>query len=150
NFRKPLILMTPKSLLRHKLATSALADMGKGTHFKRIIGETETLVKEDKIQRVVICSGKVYYDLYEARNAAKITDVAIIRMEQYSPFPAKELKAELARYPNADIVWCQEEPRNMGAWTFVRERIETVMESLGHHERVQYVGRPEAASPACG
>jgi len=150
NFRKPLIIMTPKSLLRHKLATSALADMGKGTHFKRIIGETETLAANDKIQRVVICSGKVYYDLLEARTAAKVNDVAIIRMEQYYPFPAKELKTELARYKNAEIVWCQEEPRNMGAWSFVRERIEDVMTALGRNDRARYTGRPEAASPACG
>jgi 2-oxoglutarate dehydrogenase E1 component len=150
NFRKPLIIMTPKSLLRHKLATSTLADMGKGTHFKRIIGETEALVKDEKIQRVVICSGKVYYDLYEARAAGKITDVAIIRMEQYYPFPAKQLGAELARYKNAEMVWCQEEPRNMGAWSFVREHIEAVMESLGNKSRLGYAGRPEAASPACG
>ncbi len=150
NFRKPLVIMTPKSLLRHKLATSSLADMGKGTHFKRIIPETETLVKDDKVTRVVICSGKVYYDLYEARAAGKITDVAIIRMEQYYPFPAKELKAELARYKNAEILWCQEEPRNMGAFSFVRELVEEVMESLGNKSRLAYSGRPAAASPACG
>ncbi len=150
NFRKPLIIMTPKSLLRHKLATSTLADMAAGTHFKRIIAETEKLVADDKIQRVVVCSGKVYYDLFEARAAEKIDNIAIIRMEQYYPFPAKELKAELARYKNAEIVWCQEEPRNMGAFSFVRERIEEVMEELGRTDRARYVGRPAAASPACG
>ncbi|MDX2073378.1 MAG: 2-oxoglutarate dehydrogenase E1 component [Alphaproteobacteria bacterium] len=150
NFRKPLIIMTPKSLLRHKLATSTLADMGKGTHFKRIIGETETLAKDDKIQRVVVCSGKVYYDLFEARAAEKIDNVAIIRMEQYYPFPSNALKKELARYKNAEIIWCQEEPRNMGAWSFVGEHIEAVMESLGNKNRLRYVGRPAAASPACG
>jgi len=150
NFRKPLIIMTPKSLLRHKLATSTLADMGKGTHFKRIIAETQKLAADDKIARVVICSGKVYYDLFEAREAAKIDNIAIIRMEQYYPFPAKELSKELARYKNAEIFWCQEEPRNMGAFSFVREWIEDVMEGLKRSDRLKYVGRPAAASPACG
>jgi 2-oxoglutarate dehydrogenase E1 component len=149
-FRKPLILMTPKSLLRHKLAVSKLADMAPGTHFQRIIPETEKLQKDDKIRRVVITSGKVYYDLFEARAAQKIDDVAIIRMEQYYPFPARELKAELARYKNAEFVWCQEEPQNMGAWSFVVSRIEDVIESLGRSDRVRYAGRPEAASPAAG
>ncbi len=149
-FRKPLIVMTPKSLLRHKLAISTLADMGKGTSFKRIIPETAPIAKDDKIRRVIITSGKVYYDLFEAREAAKIDDIAIIRMEQYYPFPERELKAELSRYKNAEIVWCQEEPKNMGAWTFVVSRIEDVLESIGRSDRVRYTGRPEAASPAAG
>jgi 2-oxoglutarate dehydrogenase E1 component len=149
-FRKPLIIMTPKSLLRHKLAVSTLADMSKDTHFQRIIPETEKLVKDDKVRRVVITSGKVYYDLFEARKAAEIDDVVIIRMEQYYPFPAKELKAELSRYKNAQIVWCQEEPQNMGAWSFVVSRIEDVMEEMGRNDRLRYAGRPEAASPAAG
>ena len=150
NFRKPLIVMTPKSLLRHKLAISSLADLGKGTHFKRIIPETETLAKDDKIKRVVVTSGKVYYDLLEDRIARKIDDIAIIRMEQYYPFPARELAAELKRYKNAEIVWCQEEPKNMGAYGFVTPYIEEVMEQLGNGDRLRYVGRPAAASPACG
>ena len=150
NFRKPLIVMTPKSLLRHKLCISSLADFGKGTHFKRVIPETQTLAKDDKIRRVIITSGKVYYDLFEARAEGKIDDIAIIRTEQYYPFPAKELAAELKRYKNAEIVWCQEEPRNAGAWGFVRERIEDTLESLGRADRVRYTGRPEAASPAVG
>jgi 2-oxoglutarate dehydrogenase E1 component len=149
-FRKPLIVMTPKSLLRHKLATSTLADMQKGTHFKRIIPETEKLRKDDGIRRVILTSGKVYYDLFEERAARKIDDVAIIRTEQYYPFPVKELAAELKRYPNAEIFWCQEEPKNMGAWTFMQPRIEEVMEQVGHKDRLRYVGRPEAASPAAG
>ena len=150
NFRKPLIIMTPKSLLRHKLAVSNLADMAKATHFKRVIAETEKLAADDKIQRLVICSGKVYYDLLEARSAGKINDIAIIRLEQYYPFPAKELAKELARYKNAEIIWCQEEPRNMGAFSFVRELIEEVMENLGRNDRLRYIGRPAASSPACG
>jgi 2-oxoglutarate dehydrogenase E1 component len=155
-FRKPLILMTPKSLLRHKLCVSTLADMGKGTSFQRVIAETEKLAKDDKVRRVIVTSGKVYYDLFEERQLRKIDDVAIVRMEQYYPFPARELKAELGRYKNAEVVWCQEEPQNMGAWGFVRERIEDVLESLGRAHtvnnfgRVRYTGRPEAASPAAG
>ncbi|MEQ1706158.1 MAG: 2-oxoglutarate dehydrogenase E1 component [Rickettsiales bacterium] len=150
NFRKPLIVMTPKSLLRHKLAVSDLKEFAAGTHFKRIIPETEKLAKDEKIRRVVINSGKVYYDLFENRATQKIDDVAIIRLEQYYPFPAKELAAELKRYKNAEIIWCQEEPKNMGAWTFVASRIEDVMESIGRNTRIGYIGRPEAASPAVG
>jgi 2-oxoglutarate dehydrogenase E1 component len=155
NFRKPLIVMTPKSLLRHKLATSSLSELAKGTHFKRIIPEVEQLVKDDKIKRVIVTSGKVYYDLYENRQAKKLDaknldDVAIIRMEQYYPFAGRELAAELKRYKNAEIVWCQEEPKNMGAWSFVAPNIEEVMESLGRADRLRYIGRAAAASPACG
>ena len=149
-FRKPLIVMTPKSLLRHKLAISSLADFGSGTHFKRVIPETEKLVADDKIRRVVLTSGKVYYDLFEARAEGKINDIAIVRVEQYYPFPARELKAELARYKNAEIMWCQEEPQNMGAWYFIVSKIEDVLESLGRSDRVRYAGRVEAASPAAG
>jgi 2-oxoglutarate dehydrogenase E1 component len=149
-FRKPLIVMTPKSLLRHKLATSKLSDMEKGTKFLRVIPETEKLRKDDGIRRVVLTSGKVYYDLFEERAARKIDDVAILRTEQYYPFPAKELAVELARYPNAEIVWCQEEAKNNGAWFFMAPRIEEVMESIGRSDRLRYVGRPEAASPAAG
>lgn len=150
NFRKPLIVMTPKSLLRHKLAISALADFDKGTHFKRIIADDATLAKDDKIRRVVLTSGKVYYDLFESRATQNIDDVAIIRMEQYYPFPERELTAELKRYKNAEIIWCQEEPKNMGAWSFVQPRIEDALESLGRKDRLKYVGRVEAASPAVG
>ena len=150
-FRKPLIVMTPKSLLRHKLAVSTLADMGKGTHFQRVIPETDTLQKDDKIRRVVLTSGKVYYDLLEARRTAKIDDIAIVRVEQYYPFPAREIKTELTRYKNAEVVWCQEEPQNMGAWTFVGSRIGDVLDELGRTNlRIKYAGRPEAASPAAG
>lgn len=150
NFRKPLIVMTPKSLLRHKLAVSDLAEFAVDTHFKRIIHETSTLTKDDKIRRVVITSGKLYYDLFESRATQKINDIAIIRMEQYYPFPARELAIELKRYKNAEIIWCQEEPKNMGAWMFVAPRIEEVLEAIGRNIRAGYVGRTEAASPAVG
>ena len=150
NFRKPLIVMTPKSLLRHKLAVSDLKDFEVGTYFKRVIPDSGKLVKDEKIRRVVITSGKVYYDLFESRAAQNIDDVAIIRMEQYYPFPARELTVELKRYKNAEVIWCQEEPKNMGAWTFVGSRIDEVLEFIGRNIRVSYIGRPEAASPAVG
>lgn len=151
NFRKPLVLMTPKSLLRHKLCVSMLADMGAGTSFRRVIGETAQLVEDKKIRRVVLCSGKVYYDLLAARQERKINDVAIVRLEQFYPFPHKELATELARYAKAEIVWCQEEPENMGAWHFLDRRIEGVLSALNHRAgRPVYIGRPESAATACG
>jgi 2-oxoglutarate dehydrogenase E1 component len=152
NFRKPLILMTPKSLLRHKLCVSSLADMGPNTSFHRVLPDTEkTLLADHKIRRVVLCSGKVYYDLYEARAAQTIRDVALVRVEQFYPFPHNSLKANLSRYPNADVIWCQEEPENMGAWTFLDRRLEGVLTEIKHKtKRPRYVGRPAAASPAVG
>ena len=116
NFRKPLILMTPKSLLRHKLCVSTLADMAEASTFLSVIPESvKTLADDKKIRRVVLCSGKLYYDLLAARNERKINDIAIVRIEQFYPFPLKYLAAELARYAKAsEIVWCQEEPQNMG------------------------------------
>jgi 2-oxoglutarate dehydrogenase E1 component len=150
-FRKPLVLMTPKSLLRHKLCVSDLKDFAKGTTFQRVIPEVTKLAADATVKRVVITSGKVYYDLFEEREKQKINDIAIVRVEQYYPFPAKELAAELKRYPNAEIIWCQEEPKNMGAWSFISPYIEEVLETLGRTGgRVLYVGRKAAASPAAG
>lgn len=149
-FRKPLVLMTPKSLLRHKLCVSTLDELSAGTHFTPVIGEIDK-IDAKKARRVIICSGKVYYDLLEARRERKISDVAIIRLEQFYPFPAKELAEELKSYGSAEIVWCQEEPRNMGGWSFVRDFIEEVMVTLKRKDsRAGYAGRPSAASPACG
>lgn len=150
NFRKPLIVMTPKSLLRHKLAVSELSEMAKGTSFKRIIPETSKPLEDKDIKRVVITSGKVYYDLFEAREKQGINDTAIIRIEQYYPFPKKELATELARYKHARIIWCQEEPKNMGYWSFIAPYIEETMEEAGFKERLKYAGRPAAAAPATG
>ena len=152
NFRKPLIVMTPKSLLRNKACVSTLDDMGPGTRFLPVIGEmAEGLVEDKKIRRAVICSGKVYYDLIAAREEKKITDVAIIRLEQFYPFPDKLLGQELSRYPRADIVWCQEEPQNMGGWTFVDRRIEAVLTDIKHiTPRPTYAGRDESAVTATG
>ncbi len=151
NYRKPLVIMTPKSLLRHKLAVSPLADMAEGTAFKLVIDETDSIGPADKVRRVVMCSGKVYYDLLQARREAKLDDVAIVRLEQVYPFPEITLPNVLAPYKNADVIWCQEEPANMGSWTFVDRRIEKVLKALGGKAtRPIYVGRDDAASPATG
>lgn len=152
SFRKPLIIMEPKSLLRHKLAVSKLEDFGPGSSFHRVIGDTHgSLVADSQVRRVVLCSGKVYYDLYQAREDQKISDVAIVRVEQLYPFPHASIKAQLAKYSRADVVWCQEEPQNQGAWTFVDRKIEAVLTELGHvSKRATYAGRTEAAAPAVG
>lgn len=152
NFRKPLIIMTPKSLLRHKLCVSTLAEMATGTFFQRVLSETDKqLVEDKKIRRVIMCSGKVYYDLLAARDEKKIKDIAIVRLEQFYPFPDKLLAKELSRYTKAEIIWCQEEPQNMGAWTFVDRRIEAVLTDISHKAgRPSYVGRSASASTATG
>jgi 2-oxoglutarate dehydrogenase E1 component len=151
NFRKPLVIMTPKSLLRHKLAVSKLEDMATGSRFRRVLPETENLVPDAKIRRVVLCSGKVYYDLFEERAKRGMTDVAIIRVEQLYPWPKDTLKHQLARYPDAELVWVQEEPANMGPWSFVDRRIEFICEELdAKAQRALYCGRRAAASPATG
>jgi 2-oxoglutarate dehydrogenase E1 component len=151
NYRKPLILMTPKSLLRHKLAVSKLEDFGPGTSFRLVLPETDELVAPSEIKRVVLCSGKVYYDLLAERRDKGVKDVAIIRVEQLHPFPRISLARILTPYVNAEIVWCQEEPENMGGWTFVDRRIEKVLGAIDiKAKRPLYVGREEAASPATG
>ena len=159
DFRKPLILMTPKSLLRHRRAVSRLDEMGPDTTFHRLLwddaqmlpDEKIKLVADDKIRRVVLCSGKVYYDLYEEREKRGIDDVYLLRIEQLYPFPTKALMTELSRFKEAEIVWCQEEPRNMGAWVFVDIFLEWVLNQIGaKHRRARYAGRPASASTAVG
>jgi 2-oxoglutarate dehydrogenase E1 component len=151
DFRKPLVIVTPKSLLRHPEVVSGLKEMGPGTFFRRTIDEPEPLLADDKVKRVVLCSGKVYYDLRLARRERKIKDVAIVRLEQLHPFPAKAVADSIARYRFADIVWCQEEPMNMGAWSFIDRRLEQVLVELNNKsKRPRYVGRPEAAATATG
>ncbi|MDB5531648.1 MAG: sucA [Devosia sp.] len=153
DFRKPLAIMTPKSLLRHKLAVSPLNMMTGQSTFHRVLwDDAKDKLKSGKdIKRVVICSGKVYYDLFEAREKAGLNDVMILRLEQIYPFPAKALAAELAQYPNAEVIWCQEEPYNQGAWLFVDRLIEDVLTGLKHKAaRPKYVGRVAAAAPATG
>jgi len=158
-FRKPLIIMTPKSLLRHKKATSTLADLAEGSSFHRVLNDdaergANTSVKlapPEKIRRVVLCSGKVYYDLLDAREEKGVDDVYIMRLEQFYPWPVKSLSTELSRFPNAELVWCQEEPKNMGGWTFVDPWLELTLERLKvKAKRARYVGRPASASTAAG
>jgi len=151
NFRKPLIVFTPKSLLRHKLAVSSLDEMTEGSRFRLVIPEIDAIAPADDVRRVVLCSGKVYYDLLAERRAQEISDVAILRLEQLYPFPEVTLGRLLAPYHRADVVWCQEEPENMGAWNFVDRRIENVLRRLDTKvTRPLYVGREAAASPATG
>ncbi|MBI1215538.1 MAG: 2-oxoglutarate dehydrogenase E1 component [Alphaproteobacteria bacterium] len=151
DFRKPLIVMTPKSLLRHKRCVSSLSDFIGKTRFSRVIGETEKIATGKDVKRVVICSGKVDYDLLDAREKHGLKNVAVVRLEQLYPFPEKPLADELKKYPNAEIIWCQEEPQNQGGWTFVDRRIESVLTGIKHKAgRPVYVGRAEAAAPATG
>tara|TARA_R110002110_G_scaffold60822_8_gene171130 strand:- start:3336 stop:6218 length:2883 start_codon:yes stop_codon:yes gene_type:complete len=151
DFRKPLIIMTPKSLLRHKKAVSKLEEFGPGTSFNRVLPDNGDLVAAAKVKRVVLCSGKVYYDLLAAREEGNIANVALVRVEQLYPFPSVSLSKELEKYPNAEVVWCQEEPKNMGAWHFLDRRLEELLGNLDvSAARPAYVGRPEAASPATG
>jgi 2-oxoglutarate dehydrogenase E1 component len=157
--RKPLILMTPKSLLRHKRAISRLDELGKGTTFHRILyddaqmlpDEKIKLVPDDKVRRVVLCTGKVYYDLYEEREKRGIDDVYLMRIEQLYPVPLKALVMELGRFKGAEIVWCQEEPRNMGAWHFIEPYLEWVLNQINApNKRPRYAGRAAAAATATG
>jgi 2-oxoglutarate dehydrogenase E1 component len=158
-FRKPLILMTPKSLLRHKRVISRLDEFGPATSFHRVLydgaqeglSEKIELAPDPLIKRVVLCSGKVYYDLFEEREKRGVNDVYLMRVEQLYPFPARALIHELARFPQAEIVWCQEEPKNMGAWSFIESNIEWVLGHVnGACRRPRYVGRPASAATATG
>ena len=144
-FRKPLIIMTPKSLLRHKRAVSSLADMAEGSQFHRCLDDLAT-VDDAKVRRLILCTGKVYYDLADARDEQKREDLYILRVEQLYPFPGEVIAAYAARFPNLEsVVWCQEEPKNAGAWSFAEPLIE---EALKH--RPLYAGRAAAASTATG
>ena len=145
-FRKPLIVMTPKSLLRHELSVSALEDLSRGS-FARVIGELDD-IPAAQVRRVVFCSGKVYFDLLKARRSEERRDVALVRIEQLYPFPGEEYQSALGRYPNArEIVWCQEEPQNQGAWYQIRHRLQ---EFVSGRRDVLYAGRAPAAAPATG
>ncbi|HRE59475.1 MAG TPA: 2-oxoglutarate dehydrogenase E1 component [Micropepsaceae bacterium] len=157
--RKPLVLMTPKSLLRHKRVVSKLAEMGPGTSFHRVLrdhaeaypGSTIALKADGDIRRVILCSGKVYYDLLDEREKRNASNIQLIRVEQLYPYPGESIERELARFPRADVMWVQEEPRNQGAWSFIAPMIEESLERLGRKgQRVAYAGRAAAASPATG
>ncbi len=157
-YRKPLIMMTPKSLLRHKLAISKTEEFTTGSSFHRVLwddaqyGNSDTeLMDDSKIRRVVMCSGKVYYDLLEERDARGIKDVYLLRLEQFYPFPAISMVKELSRFKSAEMVWCQEEPKNQGAWSFIEPNIEWVLSRIkAKHSRPIYAGRQASASPATG
>ncbi|MDB2697052.1 2-oxoglutarate dehydrogenase E1 component [Alphaproteobacteria bacterium] len=151
DFRKPLIIMTPKSLLRNKMCVSKLSDMAEQTAFRRVIKDPNINLKDKNIKKVVICSGKVFYNLYEEREKRKLENIKILRLEQIYPFPHRTLKEELSKTPDAEVVWCQEEPKNMGSWFFVDRKIEDVLMSYkAKFLRPTYAGREEAASPATG
>jgi 2-oxoglutarate dehydrogenase E1 component len=158
NFRKPLVVMTPKSLLRHKRAVSKLSEFGPGSSFHRVLwddaqsspGSTLALAPDEQIRRVILCSGKVYYDLVEEREKRGENRVQVLRLEQIYPFPGLALTDELTRFPYAEIIWCQEEPKNQGAWSFVAPNIESCMEQLGRKGLLRYTGRKATASPAVG
>jgi 2-oxoglutarate dehydrogenase E1 component len=159
DIRKPLVIMTPKSLLRHKRCVSTLEEMGEQSSFHRILwddaeflkSEKIKLVKDDKIRRVVLCTGKVYYDLYDEREKRGLNDIYLMRVEQLYPWPHRVLAQELARFPKAEFVWCQEEPLNMGAWAFAQANLERVLDFIKvKNPRPRYVGRPASASTATG
>jgi 2-oxoglutarate dehydrogenase E1 component len=149
-FRKPLIILTPKSLLRNKDAVSSLNELSEGG-FKPIIGELDSNINnegKDKVKRLVLCSGKVYYDLVNARKERGFNDVAIARVEQLYPFSHKDFIDELAKYPNVtEVVWCQDEPRNQGAWFYIQHHL---LEGMKANQKLGYAGRPASASPAVG
>ena len=158
-FRKPLVVMTPKSLLRHKKAVSDLAEMAEGSSFHRVLWDDAQrgrntalrLGPDAGIRRVVLCSGKVYYDLLDEREKAGADDVYLLRLEQFYPWPMKSLSVELARFKSAELVWCQEEPKNMGGWMFVDPWLELTLAKLDvKATRARYIGRPASASTAAG
>jgi len=151
NFRKPLILMTPKSTLRHKKNKSPIEDFINGSSFHRVLRNEITSKEEEKINRIIICSGKIYFELQDHIESLKKQNVFILRLEQIYPFPYDVFSNELKRFQNCEIIWCQEEPKNMGAYGFVKRRVESVMKELKtKQEKILYVGRRAAASPATG
>ncbi|MDE2147940.1 MAG: 2-oxoglutarate dehydrogenase E1 component, partial [Burkholderiales bacterium] len=146
-FRKPLIVFTPKSLLRAKDAASPLSEFTKG-EFRTVIGPARSEVDGAKVKRVIVCSGKVAYDLLKRRDERKAADVAVLRVEQLYPFPHKAFAAELRRFPGAtEVVWCQDEPQNQGAWFYVQHYVH---ENMQEGQKLGYAGRPPSASPAVG
>lgn len=151
NFRKPLIVMSPKSLLRHKLAVSDISDFDENTSFVPIIDEIDKDIKASTVKKVVFCSGKVYYDLLEARREQNIKDIAIVRLEQLYPFEKDIIVKIMQKYSKAtDYAWCQEEPRNMGGWRYIRAYMEEALKQAAIKKAIRFVGRPEASSPAVG
>ena len=150
DFRKPLILMTPKSTLRHKGNTSAIEDFVNGSTFHRVLRKPLSGEEKNKINRVVLCSGKIYFELQDHIDALKLDNIHIIRLEQLYPFPYEALEEELIDFKNCEMIWCQEEPKNMGAWQFVQERVLSVVKKVTGKNELHFIGRRAAASPATG
>jgi len=158
-FRKPLILMTPKSLLRHKRVISTIEEFGPEASFHRVLWDDAQflpdqkikLVDDDRIKRLILCSGKVYFDLYDEREKLGRDDIYLMRVEQLYPFPKKALINEMGRFAQAEIIWCQEEPKNMGCWSFMEPNLEWVLNEIdARHKRPRYAGRPASAATATG
>ncbi|MBL4739715.1 MAG: 2-oxoglutarate dehydrogenase E1 component [Sneathiella sp.] len=152
-FRKPLIIMTPKSLLRHKMAVSTIEEMGPGSTFHRVLYDNDKVCDDKDVKRIVLCSGKVYYDLRARRDNVGDKNTFFLRLEQLYPFPAAALEEELKRFKHVDeVVWCQEEPKNMGAWAFAEPHLEEVFKTVGmkNVSRARYAGRKDSASTATG
>ena len=158
-FRKPLIIMTPKSLLRHKRCVSNISEFISKSSFHRVLEDDAykkennliSLKKDNKIKKVVMCSGKIYYDLIEERERTKNNDIVFVRIEQLYPFPAKTLAKVLKKYKKAKFIWCQEEPKNMGAWNTVRNYIERTLEMINFKDiNIKYVGRSASSTTATG
>jgi 2-oxoglutarate dehydrogenase E1 component len=153
DFRKPLVVVAPKNLLRNKRAVSAIEEMGPGTRFKRVIGETDPFIEQNKeaVKTLVFCTGQIYYELSTERERLGITDVAIVRVEQIAPFAFDRVAEIVSAYPNAELVWAQQEPKNMGCYAYVNPRIMTATRELNKNEkRARYVGRAVSAAPATG
>jgi 2-oxoglutarate dehydrogenase E1 component len=153
DFRKPLVIATPKNLLRDRKCTSTLDSMAQGSRFNRVYKETDPLVVQnaDQVKRLIFCTGKIYYELVEEREKKNIKDVAIVRVEQLAPFPFDKVAREASFYKNAEVAWVQEEPKNMGAWSFVEPRISTATRSINNSEkRPLYIGRKPSAAVATG
>ena len=150
DFRKPLILMTPKSTLRHKGNTSSIEEFVNGSTFHRVLRKPLSGEEKNKINRVVLCSGKIYFELQDHIDALKLDNIQIIRLEQLYPFPYEALEEELIDFKNCEMIWCQEEPKNMGAWQFVQERVLSVVQKVTGKNELHFIGRRAAASPATG
>ena len=150
DFRKPLVLMTPKSTLRHKANTSALIDFINGSTFHRVLSNPLSEDDYQHINRIVFCSGKIYFELQDHINELKLNNVYIIRLEQLYPFPYEVLKQGIKKFINCELIWCQEEPKNMGAWEFIEKRLKSVLHLVGAKNELHFIGRRAAASPATG
>ncbi|MDC0342628.1 2-oxoglutarate dehydrogenase E1 component [Alphaproteobacteria bacterium] len=150
DFRKPLILMTPKSTLRHKNNTSSLEQFVNGSTFHRVLSDPVAQEFKNKIDRIILCSGKIYFELQDTINELDIKNIHIVRIEQLYPFPYETLEEELQEFKNCEIIWCQEEPKNMGAWQFIEQRIQRALKKIGIEKKLYFIGRRAAASPATG